>query len=203
MAQKAGIPGFPADWGILGSGGGSCREYKNKLLGMGVALKSGLKIFGGIMNNDVLEFQCIGMDNGSRFPIEYTGRGQDISPEFLIKNLSPNAKTLAVTLEDLSHPVKDFTHWIIWNIPAADKIEGNIPAGKVVPMLGNARQGIGYGLHRYAGPKPPKEKKHIYRFTVYSLDCEINISANSTKRNFLKKAEMYIIQRGSISGEFE
>ena len=46
--------------------------------GMGVALKSGLKITGGIMNNTVLEFECIGMDDGSRFPIEYTGRGQDI-----------------------------------------------------------------------------------------------------------------------------
>ena len=53
-----------------------------------------------IMDNTVLEFECIGMDSGSRFPVEYTGRGQDISPEFVIKNLSPNAKTLAVTLED-------------------------------------------------------------------------------------------------------
>ena len=155
------------------------------------------------MNNTVLEFECIGMDGGSKFPIEYTGRGQDISPEFIIKNLSPNAKTLAVTLEDLSHPIKDFTHWVIWNIPAADRIKKNIPAGKTVPMLGNAHQGIGYGFHRYAGPKPPKGKKHTYRFTVYSLDCEINISANSMKRNFLKKAERHIIQKGSIVGEFE
>ncbi len=156
-----------------------------------------------IMNNTILEFECIGMDNGSKFPIEYTGRGQDISPEFVIKNLSPNAKTLAVTLEDLSHPIKDFTHWIIWNIPAADRIRKNIPAGKTVPVLGNARQGVGYGLHRYAGPKPPKGKKHIYRFTIYSLDCKIDISANSMKRNFLKKAEKHIIQKGSILGEFE
>ena len=155
------------------------------------------------MNNTVLEFECIGMDGGSKFPIEYTGRGQDISPEFIIKNLSPNAKTLAVTLEDLSHPIKDFTHWVIWNIPATDRIKKNIPAGKAVPMLGNARQGIGYGLHRYAGPKPPKGKKHTYRFTVYSLDCEINISVNSMKRYFLKKAERHIIQKGSIVGEFE
>ena len=155
------------------------------------------------MNNTVLEFECIGMDGGSKFPIEYTGRGQDISPEFIIKNLSQNAKTLAVTLEDLSHPIKDFAHWVIWNIPAADRIKKNIPAGKTVPMLGNARQGIGYGLHRYAGPKPPKGKKHFYRFTVYSLDCEINISANSMKRYFLKKAERHIIQKGSIVGEFE
>ena len=171
--------------------------------GMSVALKSGLKIIGGIMNNIVLEFECVGMDNGGKFPIEYTGRGQDISPEFIIKNLSPNAETLAVTLEDLSHPIKDFTHWIIWNIPAADRIRKNIPAGKAVPMLGNARQGIGYGLHRYGGPKPPKGKKHTYRFTIYSLDCEINISANSMKRSFLKKAEKNIIQKGSIIGEFE
>ncbi len=60
------------------------------------------------MNNTVLEFECIGMDNGSKFPTEYTGRGQDISPEFVIKNLSPNAKTLAVTLEDPITPDQGF-----------------------------------------------------------------------------------------------
>jgi hypothetical protein len=155
------------------------------------------------MNNTILEFECIGMVDGSKFPIEYTGRGKDILPEFVIKNLSANAKTLAVILEDLSHPIKDFTHWIIWNIPAANRIKKNIPVGRNVPALGNARQGVGYGLHRYAGPKPPKGKKHSYRFTIYSLDCEINISASSMKRNFLKKAEKHIIQKGSIIGEFE
>ena len=182
--QRAGVLGVQADWGV-------------GELGEAVAGN------GGRMNNTLLEFECIGMDDGRKFPIEYTGRGQDISPEFIIKNLSPNAKTLAVTLEDLSHPIKDFTHWVIWNIPATDRIKKNIPAGKAVPILGNARQGIGYGLHRYAGPKPPKGKKHTYRFTVYSLDCEINMSANSMKRNFLKKAERHIIQKGSIVGEFE
>lgn len=155
------------------------------------------------MNSTILEFECIGMSDRNKFPIEYTGRGQDISPEFVIKNLSPNAKTLAIILEDLSHPIKNFTHWIIWNISATDKIEKEIPIGKTVPALGNAHQGIGYGLHRYAGPKPPKGKKHIYRFTIYSLDCEMNISANSMKRNFLKKSEKHILQKGSIIGEFE
>ena len=154
------------------------------------------------MNNDILEFKCIGMDNGGKFPIEHTGRGQDVSPEFVIKNLSPDAKTLAVTLEDLSHPIKNFTHWIIWNIPAADRIERKIPAGKTVPKLRNACQGIGYGMHRYAGPKPPKGKKHTYRFTIYSLDCEMDLSVNSMKWSFLRKAGKHIIQKGSIVGEF-
>ena len=155
------------------------------------------------MNNAVLEFECVGMGNGGKFPVEYTGRGQDISPEFVIKNLSPDAKTLAVTLEDLSHPIKNFTHWVVWNIPAADRIRKGIPAGKTVPELGNVCQGIGYGVHHYAGPKPPKGKKHTYRFTIYSLDCEMDLSVNSMKWSFLKKAEKHILQKGSITGEFE
>jgi len=30
--------------------------------------------------------------------------------KFTIKNLSPSAKSLVITLEDLSHPIKGFTH---------------------------------------------------------------------------------------------
>ena len=51
-----------------------------------------------------LDFDCVGIDDGGIIPIENTGRGQDRSPEFLIWNLSPNAATLAITLEDLTHP---------------------------------------------------------------------------------------------------
>ena len=73
------------------------------------------------MESNILEFECVGLNDGGKFPIENTGRGQEISPEFIIQNLSTNVVTLMITLEDLSHPIKGFTHWIIWNIPAADK----------------------------------------------------------------------------------
>ena len=38
---------------------------------------------------DILSFECKGIKGGEKFPKVNTGRGQDISPEFLIKNLSP------------------------------------------------------------------------------------------------------------------
>ncbi len=155
------------------------------------------------MNNTILEFTCMDIENDGKFPLRNTGRGQDISPEFLIKNLSSKAKTLAITLEDLSHPVKDFTHWLIWNIPAANQVQSGIPSGSHVPALDGACQGIGYGFHRYAGPKPPKGKTHIYRFTVYALDCELQLSVYSLKRAFLKKASGHIIQKGNITAKFE
>ncbi len=157
----------------------------------------------GLMNYTILEFTCVGIENNGKFPLENTGRGQDISPGFLIKNLSSRAKTLAITLEDLSHPVKDFTHWLIWNIPATSQVHSGIPSGNHVSALGGACQGIGYGFHRYAGPKPPKGKTHTYRFTVYALDCELRLSVHSMKKAFLKKADGHIIQKGNITAKFE
>ena len=155
------------------------------------------------MNDTILEFTCIGIENNGKFPLENTGRGQDISPGFLIKNLSSRAKTLAITLEDLSHPIKNFTHWLIWNIPATSQVHSGIPSGNHVSALGGACQGIGYGFHRYAGPKPPKGKTHTYRFTVYALDCELRLSVHSLKKAFLKKADGHIIQKGNITAKFE
>lgn len=155
------------------------------------------------MEKNTLVFECIGIKDGGKFPIENTGRGKDISPEFIIKNLSPHAKSFIITLEDLSHPIKRFTHWVIWNIPAMSKIPKAIPAGKTVSMLDSAVQGVGYGLHRYAGPKPPKGKSHKYGFTIYVLDCSLDLKASSTKRKVLDKANSHIIQQGTICGYFE
>ena len=58
---------------------------------------------------DILHFTCVGIENGGRFPQENTGRGRDVSPEFIFSNLSPQAKTLAIALEDLSHPCLLYT----------------------------------------------------------------------------------------------
>lgn len=151
------------------------------------------------MEEKMLKIHCSGIENG-KFLIGHTGRGADRSPELVLENLSPEAVTLAVTLEDMSHPIKNFTHWVIWNLPAADRIPGAIPAGKTVP--GGGVQGVAYGLHRYAGPKPPRRTQHTYRFTVYALDCTLDLSPASRKKVFLRAAEGHILQRGSISGIF-
>lgn len=150
---------------------------------------------------DTLEFNCKGIDDKRGFLREFTGRGEDISPEFAINNLSPNAKTLVITLEDIFHPIKNFTHWVIWNIPAASVIPKGISHGK--QTRGGAVQGIAYGIHRYAGPKPPRGKTHKYRFTVYALDCALDLKPFSFKKRVLRAAHGHIIQRGEVCGYFE
>lgn len=155
------------------------------------------------MERNNLEFECNNLTNGSRFPLDYTGRGKDISPEIRIFNLSPNAKSLIIILEDLDHPVKGFTHWVIWNIPAINTIPEGIPHGRKIPSLGGAKQGVAYGLHKYAGPKPPTNVTHIYKFSIYSLDCFLGLSSFSTKKRVLKSASNHILQRGELEGFFD
>ncbi|MEY8440803.1 YbhB/YbcL family Raf kinase inhibitor-like protein [Anaerotruncus colihominis] len=157
-----------------------------------------------MINNYELQVRCIGLENNDIFPLENTGRGKDISPAFEFENLSPMAKTIAITLEDIKHPLfKNFTHWVIWNIPASKNIIGAIPHGKNVGILNNAIQGIAYGWHKYAGPKPPKGKQHQYRFTIYVLDNILSLSPNSTKRKFIKAARNHILQQATVIGRFE
>ena len=149
---------------------------------------------------DILQVHCPGIENG-KFHIDHTGRGADRSPELILENLAPEATALAVVLEDMSHPLKGFTHWVIWNLPASERVPGGIPAGKTLPD--GAVQGVAYGLHRYAGPKPPRGTQHTYRFTVYALDCILDLGSGARKKALLRRAEGHILQSGSISGVFE
>lgn len=134
-------------------------------------------------NNTILEFECLGIENGGIFPPEHTGRGEDSSPEFIIHNLSEQCNTLAITLEDLSHPIKGFTHWLIWNIPAAKTVPGAIPASKILPSLGNAKQGVAYGIHRYA---ETAERENAY-LSVYIVCARL---FTRTKGEY-KKAQFF------------
>ncbi len=145
-----------------------------------------------------LSVVCHGIDKTGRFLLPHTGRGADVSPAFTLMGLAPEAQTLAVLLEDLSHPIPRFTHWVLWDLPAAAEIPPAIPAGRIVP--GGARQGMAYGLYRYAGPKPPRGRSHTYRFTICALDGPLGPGAG--KRRFWRMARGHVLQIGTVDGVF-
>ncbi|MFC3932647.1 YbhB/YbcL family Raf kinase inhibitor-like protein [Streptococcus dentapri] len=150
-----------------------------------------------------LLFTCPGFFDGGEFPIDNTGKGENKSPAFYLENLSPQAKTLAITLEDLTHPLKkDFTHWLIWNIPISTRIPPAIARGFEPANLVPARQGIAYGWYAYAGPKPPLGQTHRYRFIVYVLDSPLNLGRWTLKAQLLKAMQGHILQKGELTASF-
>lgn len=146
-------------------------------------------------------FEC-----GGVIPIQYTGRGDDISPSLKLSGISEGVKSIAIIMDDLDVPlIGTYNHWVIWNIPVQNVIPEAIPHGTVVDSLGGAIQGNGYGKHRYRGPKPPSfvRNTHRYQFHVYALDCKLDLDGNSGKKELLQCMEGRIIQYGCLMGTYK
>lgn len=141
---------------------------------------------------------------GGIIPTRHTGRGEDLSPPFTAKGIPEGSVSLSILLEDTSHPLfRDFPHWLIWNLPVAEHIPEGIAPGGAVEVLGcTASQGTAYGPRRYAGPKPPRWRQHLYRFTLLALDCRLELPPSTGKRRFLEVAEEHILERATLSGWF-
>ncbi len=141
-------------------------------------------------------------EDGGTIPKKYTGQGEDISPDFLLSSVSPEAKSIAIIMDDLDFPMGVYNHWVIWNIPVMEQIPAAIPHGEKVEALNNAIQGIGYGKHKYKGPNPPFGS-HRYQYKIYVLDTLLDMESDSGKRDLLKKMEGHVLQYGSITGKFK
>jgi Raf kinase inhibitor-like YbhB/YbcL family protein len=153
---------------------------------------------------DELKISIPAFAEGDWIPIEYTARGKDISPELYIKNICENAVSMAITLDDASHPLfPNYNHWVIWNLPIMDIVPTAIPKGENLEEFGGAVQGMAYGKHCYKGPKPPFKTIHTYTFTVYILDSKIGLIPKRNRKDFLETIDGHILQMTTYSGKFQ
>lgn len=143
---------------------------------------------------------------GGPIPRRHTGFGEDLSPALCLSGLSPEAISLVVTMDDLDVPfTKIYSHWLIWNLPPQAELPEGIPHGPVLPELGGAAQGVGYGKHGYRGPYPPPflRTPHRYVFHVYALDCRLELSPEEKRRALLPAMKGHILQEASLMGTFQ
>ncbi len=127
-------------------------------------------------------------------PRRYACDGKNISPPFEIKNVPPEAKSLALVVDDLDAPRGTFVHWIIWNIdPAIREIkENSVPKGAV--------QGINdFKKHSYGGPCPPS-RTHRYVFKVFALDVRLDLGPNSAAVDLQNAMKGHVISKAQMIG---
>ncbi|WEV68699.1 YbhB/YbcL family Raf kinase inhibitor-like protein [Bifidobacterium sp. ESL0775] len=150
-----------------------------------------------------IEVACNAIDENGKFKTEFTGRGRDVSPEFTFSGIPSNAKTLAVVLRDMSHPLfGEMTHWLIWDLPVINTLPAGIAKG-ARPGIGDAVQGMAYGWHRYRGPKPPKGTSHRYEFTVYAVDRKLGLGPMTSYRRLKAELDGEVLGMGSVEATFE
>lgn len=136
-------------------------------------------------------------------PRRYSGRGEDVSPALELGDLSPQAQSVSVVMDDLDHPAGVFNHWVIWNLPVARHVPEAVPHGEVLTSLGNAVQGKSAygGKHYYRGPKPPFGT-HRYAFKVYVLDTRLDLPPSARKAELQQAMDRHVLQFGTLTGAF-
>lgn len=136
-------------------------------------------------------------ENNSAIPAEYTCQGKDINPELEIKDVLPEAKSLALIMDDPDAPGGIWTHWVVWNIPPETKV---IPAGvgdKFAVQGNNSWPKLGYG-----GPCPPSGS-HRYFFKLYALNERLNLPAGSSKADLENAMKDKIIDQVQLMGTYK
>jgi Raf kinase inhibitor-like YbhB/YbcL family protein len=141
---------------------------------------------------------------GSFIPSKYSCEGENISPQLHWNEVSKEANSYAIVLDDPDAPGGDFVHWVIFNIPGnMQELHENVTPSRNIPdevMLGTNSFGrIGYG-----GPCPPSGKAHHYYFRIYALDTILHhIESGATKEQLMKAMEGHIIAKGELMGMYK
>jgi Raf kinase inhibitor-like YbhB/YbcL family protein len=131
-------------------------------------------------------------------PKEHGREGGNISPPLTFSEVPPEAKSMALIVEDPDAPEGTFAHWIVYNMSPAtlQMMPGVLPKGAKVATNDAGEQG-------YFGPAPPPGKPHRYFFKLYALDNMLALEPGDTDDDFYDALEGKVIAQAEIVGMFQ
>lgn len=133
---------------------------------------------------------------GGTIPDQYTCRGDNVSPPLNFFNVPDGAQSLALIMHDPDAPVGDYTHWLIWDMPAStETIASNrLPVGASQGMNDNDQIS-------YMGPCPPNGTgTHRYIFELYALGRTVDLESGSSRAQLTQSMEGNILASATITG---
>ena len=140
---------------------------------------------------------------GDKVPTKYSCQGQDVSPPLAWGQPPEGTQSLALIMDDPDAPSGVFTHWVIFNIPSDScEVPEAVPTQAQLPS--GALQGKNdFGRIGYGGPCPPPGRPHRYRFTLYTLDCSLDLKAGASKKQVLDAMQGHILGQGQLTGTYQ
>jgi Raf kinase inhibitor-like YbhB/YbcL family protein len=129
----------------------------------------------------------------------YTCDGLDISPELHWTNIPQKTQSLALIMSDSDAPLGTFYHWVVYNIPP----NTNSFAEAVKEMPPGTQLGKNsWNNAQYNGPCPPKGSLHHYIFTLYAIDKNLSLPANSDAKTLINSLKDSIIKQTQLTGVY-
>lgn len=141
-----------------------------------------------------MEITSPAFEHNGFIPADFTCDEEDFNPPLEISGVPEETQSLVLIVEDPDAPNGTWTHWTVWNISpdtteiAADDVPDGAEEG--MTSFGN----VGYG-----GPCPPAGTHH-YCFTLYALDCRLEISTDATRTELEQAMIGHVITEAELIG---
>lgn len=139
--------------------------------------------------------------DGGTIPLRHTCDGQDLSPPLAWSDPPGGARSFALIMDDPDAPSATFTHWVLFDVPAATRqlAEGQRPGG-----TGQSGRND-FGRAGYGGPCPPRgHGPHRYAFTLYALDvATIGVSGGAARDQVEQAMKGHVLGTAKLMGRYE
>jgi Raf kinase inhibitor-like YbhB/YbcL family protein len=133
--------------------------------------------------------------NNSPMPVRFTCQGDDVSPDLDIAMVPPEARSLALIVDDPGASMGTWDHWIVYNIPSATT---HIPSG-TVPGI---EAWNSFGQTAWGGPCPPSGT-HRYFFKLYALDKHLELGPKARKTDVEIAMAGHILAQAELVGLYK
>lgn len=141
--------------------------------------------------------------DGAPIPAIHTCDGNDVAPPLSWSGTPPNAKSLALIVDDPdapdpAAPQRTWVHWVVYNLPAT---EVGLPQGGKLPA--GTKDGINdWKRTGYGGPCPPVGR-HRYFFKLYALDTQLPDLKKPDKHALEKAMEGHTLEKAVLLGTYQ
>jgi Raf kinase inhibitor-like YbhB/YbcL family protein len=142
--------------------------------------------------------------HNGEIPIKYTCEGQDVSPPLSWSDVPPNAKSLALIVDDPdapdpAAPKLTWVHWVLYNIPPS----ANAFAEAVKQLPAGTREGLNdWQRTGYGGPCPPIGR-HRYFHKLYALDTVLPDLGRPTKAKLESAMKGHVTAHTELIGTYQ
>lgn len=125
-----------------------------------------------------------------------------ISPPLAWQAPPAGTRSLALIVADVDALFGPYIHWLVYNLPPDSR---QLPEGvpKQAPLPEGSRQGVtSDDGTNYVGPCPPGSSTHRYVFTLYALDCKLNLPPGAKAKELRKAMQGHIRAWGRLTGRY-
>ncbi|HEV8649785.1 MAG TPA: YbhB/YbcL family Raf kinase inhibitor-like protein [Actinomycetes bacterium] len=134
---------------------------------------------------------------GAPIPRRFTCAGQDTAPPLAWSGVPRDATQLALVVDDPDAPGGTYVHWVLFRL---DPGLSGLDQGRLPPGARQARNSAGEA--GYTGPCPPGGPAHHYRFTLYALSQQLDLSDGARLDAALEAIGQAAIAQGRLTGVF-